>query len=133
MELELIRTYYPTGTNAVICHQGKIVSHSIELPWRDNLVNRSCIPEGRYQLIKRYSERWEWHIEIMGVKDRSFILFHPANNALRELRGCIAPVSLITGIGRGSESRKANEKIKTLVFKAFTMNEAVFLNIYSLN
>ena len=133
MELELIRTYYPKGTNAVICHQGKILCHSIELPWRDYLVNRSCIPEGRYRLQKRYSERWKWHIEVTEIKDRNFILFHPANNALRELRGCIAPVSLITGIGRGSESRKANEKIKALVFKALAACDNVFLNIYSLN
>ena len=133
MELELIRTYYPKGTNAVICHQGKIVCHSIELPWRDNLVNRSCIPEGRYRLQKRYSERWKWHIEVTGMKDRSFILFHPANNALRELRGCIAPVSFITGVGRGSLSARANEKLRALVFEALTTEEAAFLNIYSLN
>ena len=53
---------------------------------------------------------------MINVKNRKYILLHPANNALKELNGCIAPVSQITGEGRGNESRKAFEKLKNLVF-----------------
>lgn len=133
MELELIRTYYPKGTNAVICHEGSIICHSIELPWRDNLVGESCIPEGRYKVIKRFSQRWQWHLMVAHVLGRSFILFHPANNALRELRGCIAPVSQITGVGRGSRSAVALQKLEGLVMPVLEAKQAVFLNIYSLS
>ena len=132
MELELIRTYYPEGANAVICSKGKIICHSIELPWKDNLVNRSCIPEGRYEVQKRHSERWKHHLILKDVEGRSFILFHPANNALKELRGCIAPVTYITGKGIGSESRKAVEKLNAMVFEALETSP-VYVNIYSLN
>lgn len=51
------------------------------------------------------------------VKDRDLILIHPANDALRELKGCIAPVTKLTGEGKGIASRLALEGLKILVFK----------------
>ncbi len=47
MELELCRTYYPEGTTGQIFHQGSLLTHSIELPWKDNHTRVSCIPEGK--------------------------------------------------------------------------------------
>ena len=35
-----------------------------------------------------------WHLQIMNVSQSSFILIQPANDAIRELKGCIAPVCL---------------------------------------
>lgn len=52
----------------------------------------------------------------MNVKNRDLILFHPANDALRELNGCIAPVTELTGEGRGIRSRIAFERLKNSVF-----------------
>jgi hypothetical protein len=46
-----------------------------------------------------------------------------------ELLGCIAPVTKHTGIGKGSASRKALEKLKALTKKAFKLNEEVILKI----
>ena len=86
------------------------------MPWRNNKARVSCIPEGKYKIRKRYSAKFKWHLELINVKNRKYILLHPANNALKELNGCIAPVSQITGEGRGNESRKAFEKLKNLVF-----------------
>ncbi|WP_322348418.1 DUF5675 family protein [Marivirga arenosa] len=42
---------------------------------------------------------------------RSWILIHPANDALTELQGCIAPVMKLSGIGKGIHSRKAMDKL----------------------
>lgn len=67
----------------------------------------------------------------MNVPGRDLILIHPANDAKKELLGCIAPVTTITGIGKGSNSRKALEKLKTLVFTVFDRNEEVKINIQS--
>ena len=53
MELELIRTYFPSGTNGKILHEGRLLMYSIELPWKDNHARVSCIPEGSYELVKR--------------------------------------------------------------------------------
>ena len=116
MEILLERMYFPEGTNGVLSLNGKEICKTIELPWRNNQKRISCIPEGKYKIRKRFSAKFKWHLELTNVKNRSFILFHPANNALKELNGCIAPVTQITGEGRGNESRKAFEKLKKLVF-----------------
>jgi hypothetical protein len=116
MEILLERMYFPEGTNGVLSFEGKEICKTIELPWRNNQKRISCIPEGKYKIRKRFSAKFKWHLELTNVKNRSFILFHPANNALKELNGCIAPVTQLTGEGRGNESRKAFEKLKKLVF-----------------
>lgn len=108
--------YFPEGTNGVLSLNSKEICKTIELPWRNNKARVSCIPEGKYKIRKRYSAKFKWHLELINVKNRKYILLHPANNALKELNGCIAPVSQITGEGRGNESRKAFEKLKNLVF-----------------
>jgi hypothetical protein len=60
---------------------------------------------------------------------RSAILFHPANNAEKELRGCIAPVSELTGQGTGKNSRLAFEKLKEAVYAALDQGQQVILII----
>jgi hypothetical protein len=91
----------------------------------------SCIPEGEYILQKRFSAKFKWHLHLMNVPGRDLILIHPANDAKKELLGCIAPVTNHTGIGKGSKSRKALEKLKTLVYTVFDRNEEVKINIQS--
>jgi hypothetical protein len=129
MELELIRTCYPTGTNGQLYHGGKLICYTIELPWKDNHTGVSCIPVGKYELVKRYSLKLHWHLELMDVPGRQFILIHPANNALVELKGCIAPVSILTGPGRGLQSRDAFNILNALVFAALAAGDPIFLTI----
>lgn len=128
MELELIRSYDPEGTNGELVLK---VSNTIELPWLQNQRNVSCIPEGRYELKKRVTQKRGQHLLVVNVKGRDGILFHPANDAKKELRGCIAPVTILTGPGRGSQSRLANEKLKALVLEALERKEKVFITIKS--
>lgn len=116
MEVQLIRTYHNNGVNGVLWFEGKELAKTIELPWKLNSVRISCIPEGRYTLRKRYSVKFKWHFEIWGVKGRSYILIHAANNALLELKGCIAPVLHHTGEGKGSSSRIALERLKDRLY-----------------
>jgi hypothetical protein len=131
MELELGRVYYPEGTNGEIQHEGQLVCPSIELPWRDNRRSVSCIPEGRYEIRKRFTEKRGQHLLVVDVPGRSGILIHPANDAQKELLGCIAPVTRLTGPGRGIHSRAANEKLKVLVLAALDQKEKVFITIKS--
>jgi hypothetical protein len=137
MELELIRTYFPNGTNGTLYHNGKRICFTIELPWLNNEHQISCIPEGRYELTKRFSEHFGEHFQLMNVPRRSLILMHPANDALKELKGCIAPVSNLTAEGKGKESKKALQKLRQLVFPILEKKEKVFLTIkavqYELN
>lgn len=128
MELLLIRSYLPGGTNGSLNQGSRLICHTIELPWKDNIPRLSCIPEGRYGIQMRYSLRFKTHMMLTDVKDRSLILVHPANDALKELKGCIAPVMIHTGDGKGSGSRRAFEKLK-LIISAAMGNEPVFLTI----
>ena len=131
MELELIRKYFLEGTNGKILFQERLITYTIELPWKNNQARVSCIPEGRYELVKRWSRKFGRHLQILNVPGREYILIHPANEALRELKGCIAPVRLLTGAGKGVCSRKALKTLMGLVAGALDRHEQVFITIKS--
>lgn len=131
MVINLTRTYFPEGTNGKLECEGKLICKTIELPWKNNEKRVSCIPEGKYFIRKRYSQKFKWHLEVVDVENRSLILFHPANNALKELNGCIAPVTKLSGPGLGLLSRKAFEKLKTLVYPILDRQEGIELLIIS--
>ena len=116
MVLFLTRTYFSDGTNGKLESEGKLICYTIELPWKMNETKVSCVPEGKYFIRKRYSQKFKLHLEVVDVENRSYVLFHPANNALKELNGCIAPVSELTGEGKGIRSRIAFERLKETVF-----------------
>ena len=86
---------------------------------------------GEYVIRKRYSRKYNWHLEVVDVPSRKGILLHPANNAQSELKGCIAPVSKLSGAGLGLMSRKAFVRLKKLVDKALDNREKVKLIIQS--
>jgi hypothetical protein len=131
MELELIRSYFPNGTNGDLFCDGKHICFTIELPWLDNRPSVSCIPEGRYELEKYFSEHLGNHLHVKAVASRSMIMIHAANDALEELRGCIAPVSILTAEGKGLRSRVALKKVLDLTCPVLDRKENVFLTITS--
>lgn len=92
---EIERIYNPDNTLGDLTirdSSGQVTLNlkTVELPWRDNERWISCIPEGTYDVVPRYSKRHKHHFHILGVPDRSLILFHVANYVW-ELQGCIAP------------------------------------------
>jgi hypothetical protein len=129
LELLLLREYKPNGTNGDLSINGKFHSHTIELPWHNNEKGKSCIPEGRYQLMKRDSDHHGHHLILCNTSPRELILIHKANNALKELRGCIAPVTTITGQGTGSESKKVFDPLIKTVYAALDNKQQVWLTI----
>ena len=50
---------------------------------------------------------------------------------MQELKGCIAPVSFITGVGKGIRSRLALDTLTSLVYGALDRHDQVFINIKS--
>jgi len=127
--LLLLRKYGAWGTNGTISYQGEEICHTIELPDRNNTPRISCIPIGRYKLEKRRYPKHGEQIGIPVVLAREAILIHAANNALRELQGCIAPVTTLTGEGTGDHSGKALAKLKALVYSLWDMGDEVYLSI----
>jgi hypothetical protein len=132
MELELTRTYYSDGTNGMLYYKSTFQFFTIELPWLANEPQHSCIPEGRYRLFIRHSEKHHVHFLIDGVMNRTLILIHPANDALKELRGCVAPVMTVTGPGKGLQSRVAMGKLKQLILGEIE-NTPVFITFKSID
>jgi len=61
---------------------------TLELPWKNNKRNISCIPEGTYEVKKRYSEKYKNHFHVLNVPDRAYILIH-SGNYYTHTQGCI--------------------------------------------
>lgn len=61
---------------------------SLELPFRQNRRNISCIPVGEYPLEKRYSVKHKNHLHVKDVPNRSYILVHTGTYHWHTL-GCI--------------------------------------------
>ncbi len=63
---------------------------TMELPWKNNEFQVSCIPAGIYKVKKRKSSKYGEHFHIQDVPKRSLILIH-VGNFHSDLLGCIAP------------------------------------------
>ncbi|MFT4972889.1 MAG: hypothetical protein ACI9JY_002095 [Saprospiraceae bacterium] len=129
MVLVLKWTCFSEVTQRILECNGTLDCYTIELPWLGNQRSISCIPEGEYILQKRFSLKFKWHLHLKNVLGRDLILIHPANDNKKELLGCIALVTKLTGIAKGSNSQKALEKLKTTVYAAFDRNEEVKMSI----
>lgn len=107
MDLTLHRDLDDGRCSLGVLTVGAIRYQTIERPWLNNQQGVSCVPVGRYRLMRHTSEAhphtWALvnpalhvvHFEDPGHPDwRALVLIHVANWS-RELRGCCAP-----GMGR---------------------------------
>lgn len=77
---------------------GDLVLFTLELPWRENQSDHSCIPEGEYQCMWTMSAHFHRGMYLVSeVPDRAGIRIHSANLAgdrdlgyRAQLNGCIA-------------------------------------------
>ena len=96
MEVVILRTYntdFVTIGQLFFRNKQKLIDKvvTLELPWKDNKPNVSCIPVGKYKVKKTYSPHFGKDMwEVLNVQDRSGIRIHIANY-VSELKGCIAP------------------------------------------
>ncbi len=68
------------GTFGILVSPG-FHCHTVELPWRDNASNISCVPAGEYICKLRRSPRFGLTFCLQDVKGRSFVLLHSGNLA----------------------------------------------------
>lgn len=129
LTLVLKRNYHAGGTNGTLYLGDRILCHTIELPWRQNRHEVSCILEGTYGLYRGQFPKNGDQIGLADVPGRTAILIHPANDALRQLQGCIAPVTKHTGPGKGIHSRIALDRVKDVVYPVLDAGEEVWLQI----
>lgn len=118
MKALLKRTYGEKQTLGTLTLTGKkgIVFEccTLELPWKDNKRNISCIPPGIYQVIRRDSPQFREHYYIAGVPDRDFILIHPGN-FYTQIRGCVLVGDSYQDINK--------DRLKDLINSRKTMDE----------
>lgn len=97
MKLEITRLYQipidnPKQTigEAQVIDNGEIIKtfYTLELPWIDNAVRKSCIPTGTYKCVKRVSVKYGHHWHVKDVDGRTLILIHTGNYYGHTL-GCI--------------------------------------------
>ena len=123
------RTYYANGTNGDLHLDGHQKCFSIELPWHNNEPEVSCIPEGTYELEKHISAHLGNCLHVKNVPNRADILIHGANNALKELKGCIAPVTVLTAPGCGDKSQLQLKDIVNQAYAELAKGNPVTLTI----
>jgi len=68
--------------------EGQEVCKTLELPWRNNLPNVSCIVPGTYTLIPYTSDKHPHAFHVTEVPGRSNVLIH-AGNYVEHSQGCI--------------------------------------------
>ena len=79
----------PTGTFGILLNEAaQPFAVTLELPWRDNQRNVSCIPLGTYTARRIKSPKFGDTFQVMDVPGRSEILFHGGNYQVHT-RGCI--------------------------------------------
>jgi len=70
----------------------EFIAHTLELPWKDNQKNISCIPNGQYsckiRLARESATRDYVHLQVKDIHNRSFVLFHRGNYP-SDSKGCI--------------------------------------------
>lgn len=89
--MELIRLEYgEKETLGIIKKHGKILCYTLELPWRDNMIDISCIPTGIYECVKIISPNHGKTFQVTNVPGRTEILFH-SGVIHKHTLGCIIP------------------------------------------
>jgi hypothetical protein len=99
---------------------------TVELPWRNNNRNVSCIPTGVYKCDWSYSPKFKTNVfEVTGVPERSGIRIHVANY-VRQLHGCIALGYCYKDIDNDGQmdiamSRICLEAFQEIMYEQFTL------------
>lgn len=108
------------GLNARAC--------TLELPWKDNQPNISCIPAGYYIAQYRKSPSNGEVIELKDVPFRSFIQIH-SGNFTSQIEGCILTGDSIKDINKDGVLDVTNSKETLEKFLAWAGEDEFILVI----
>ena len=103
----------------MLIYDRKVLCHTLEMPWRGNLHNSSCIPSGEYDVIKASSPKFGQVFYIKNVPQREGILIHPGNT-LKDTSGCILP-GLATDDNGVIQSRLAMDRLFSKLPSSFNL------------
>ena len=101
------------------------VYQTLELAWKKNAKQISCIPKGVYKVRKRTSAKYGEHFHILNVPNRDFILLHHGNYHT-DILGCILPGKGLADINKDGRldvtgSRQAMKELLSTLPKEFEL------------
>ena len=108
------------GELSLYDNTGKVFEcKTLELPWKNNQRNISCIPPGTYNVVPRNSPKFADHFHVTNVPGRSYILIHPGNYHT-DIEGCILVGSGFSDINDDGQQDVINSKdtLKKLLLEA---------------
>ena len=108
-------TFTSVSTIGELFVNGERFCDTLELPYKNNERNISCIPEGQYKVRLRYpresATRDYLHLLIQDVPNRDFVLVHIGNTA-QDIRGCV-----LVGLGSQQDSVQNSRMAMELLIK----------------
>jgi hypothetical protein len=113
------------GTFGVLIVDNQPCFVTLELPWKNNQSNVSCIPPGLYHTTKMYSSKFLKEVFVLhDVPGRDMIEFHIGNRII-DTHGCI-----LLGMEYGlTDPSIVNSRIAFLDFMAIMPSEGFTLTI----
>lgn len=106
------------------------VVSTLELPWKDNKRQESCIPEGEYKITHWQSRSHGHCLKIFDVSGRSDILIH-VGNYLWNTMGCVLVGTRLTFTGAGKPFLTRSRLALVRVLAWLPEEEDAILNICS--
>ena len=77
------------GTLGVMMLNGKPLFSTLELPWKDNQHNVSCIPAGVYKALYIFSDKFQKNLFMLqNIPGRDAVEIH-IGNTIADTHGCI--------------------------------------------
>lgn len=104
-------------------HDDQVIMSGVtmELPWKDNQKDISCIPVGTYPVELFHSIKFGKCFKIQGVPGRDAILIHKGNYN-RDTHGCILPGKDFADLDKdGNQDITASGATVDLLVKYFEM------------
>jgi hypothetical protein len=110
------RQYFKNYTASDAWCNGELLCRFLELPWKDNKTDISCIPEGRYTCYYDRNINKYW---VTGVQGRNYIQIH-RGNTVNDIKGCLCAVTKIM-FGVGYLSIKAFNRLHNIMGDRFEL------------
>lgn len=106
--LVIDRKFYKDCTTGRVSF-GNFQCHSLELPWKNNKTDISCIPNGIYHCEKIHSTTLGWCFRVLNVPFRTLVRGH-SGNFTSDILGCIVFGDSIKDINHDSILDVTNSK-----------------------
>lgn len=126
-KLVISRTYQKDCTLGVVNFDNQRC-FSLELPWKDNKEDESCIPPGLYIARFRNSPSNGPCLQFDNVVMRTYVQIHSANFT-RQLLGCIAVGDSIADIDKDGLPDVTNSKLTLSKILAWAGTDAILIEI----